>query len=75
MARPAAWCEAHHVRHWADGGRSGLANLASRTPRYPSLHRLRELQFRSAGGRRFPVPFSDCADQCIWEKAASDGKQ
>jgi hypothetical protein len=25
--RPHAWCDAHHVRHWADGGRTDLANL------------------------------------------------
>ena len=24
---PAAWCDAHHVRHWADGGSHELANL------------------------------------------------
>ncbi|HEU4355943.1 MAG TPA: DUF222 domain-containing protein, partial [Actinomycetota bacterium] len=25
--RPQAWCDAHHVVHWADGGRTGLGNL------------------------------------------------
>lgn len=25
--RPAAWCEAHHIRHWADGGATSLDNL------------------------------------------------
>lgn len=25
--RPAPWCEAHHVRHWADGGETALDNL------------------------------------------------
>lgn len=25
--RPAAWCEAHHVRHWVDGGETALPNL------------------------------------------------
>jgi hypothetical protein len=25
--RPPAWCEAHHVRHWADGGTTSLDNL------------------------------------------------
>jgi hypothetical protein len=24
---PAAWCDAHHVRHWADGGPTSLDNL------------------------------------------------
>ena len=27
-ARPLAWCEAHHVRHWLDGGPTDLDNLA-----------------------------------------------
>jgi hypothetical protein len=26
--RPAGWCDAHHVRHWADDGPSDLENLA-----------------------------------------------
>jgi hypothetical protein len=26
--RPATWCDAHHLRHWADGGPSDLENLA-----------------------------------------------
>jgi hypothetical protein len=26
--RPVAWCEAHHIRAWADGGETKLANLA-----------------------------------------------
>ncbi|MFN2589706.1 MAG: DUF222 domain-containing protein [Actinomycetota bacterium] len=25
--RPAPWCDAHHVRHWADGGETKLSNL------------------------------------------------
>lgn len=25
--RPAPWCDAHHVRHWADGGATNLRNL------------------------------------------------
>jgi hypothetical protein len=25
--RPQAWCDAHHVVHWADGGRTALQNL------------------------------------------------
>ncbi|HSL11220.1 MAG TPA: DUF222 domain-containing protein [Actinomycetota bacterium] len=25
--RPPAWCDAHHVRHWADGGPTAIANL------------------------------------------------
>jgi HNH endonuclease len=25
--RPAAWCDAHHIVHWADGGPTAVANL------------------------------------------------
>jgi hypothetical protein len=25
--RPPEWCDAHHLRHWADGGTTDLANL------------------------------------------------
>ena len=25
--RPHAWCDAHHVEHWADGGETSLENL------------------------------------------------
>ena len=27
-SRPLAWCDAHHVRHWLDGGPTDLDNLA-----------------------------------------------
>ena len=27
-ARPLAWCDAHHLRHWLHGGPTDLANLA-----------------------------------------------
>lgn len=26
--RPPEWCDAHHLRHWADGGTTNLDNLA-----------------------------------------------
>jgi hypothetical protein len=25
--RPVGWCDAHHIRHWADGGTTDLTNL------------------------------------------------
>jgi hypothetical protein len=25
--RPASWCDAHHIRHWVDGGETSLANV------------------------------------------------
>ncbi len=24
--RPASWCDVHHIRHWAEGGETSLAN-------------------------------------------------
>ena len=26
--RPLAWCDAHHLQHWVDGGPTNLTNLA-----------------------------------------------
>lgn len=34
---PAHWCDAHHLVHWADGGRSDLANLALLCGRHHSV--------------------------------------
>ncbi|WP_275100636.1 HNH endonuclease signature motif containing protein [Serinicoccus chungangensis] len=31
---PATWCDAHHVVHWAQGGRSDLGNYALLCPRH-----------------------------------------
>ncbi|PZU47160.1 MAG: HNH endonuclease [Arsenicicoccus sp.] len=31
---PATWCDAHHVVHWARGGRSDIANYALLCPRH-----------------------------------------
>jgi hypothetical protein len=25
--RPHAWCDAHHIVHWADGGKTAISNL------------------------------------------------
>ena len=33
---PATWCDAHHVVHWAQGGRSDLGNYALLCPRHHS---------------------------------------
>lgn len=32
--RPQAWCDAHHVIHWADGGPTALRNLILLCPRH-----------------------------------------
>jgi hypothetical protein len=36
-SRPPAWCEAHHIEHWADGGETKLPNLVMLCP---SHHRI-----------------------------------
>ncbi len=38
--RPPGWCDAHHVRHWADGGETGLSNLVLLCrPHHRVIHR------------------------------------
>lgn len=34
---PAPWCDAHHVTHWADGGRTSLDNTAMLCGRHHTL--------------------------------------
>ncbi len=36
-SRPPAWCDAHHVWHWCDGGSSDLSNLALLCPRHHTI--------------------------------------
>jgi len=39
--RPPGWCDAHHVVHWADGGRTALSNLVLLCrPHHRAVHRL-----------------------------------
>jgi hypothetical protein len=35
--RPHTWCDAHHVVHWADGGRTALPNLVLLCRRHHGL--------------------------------------
>jgi hypothetical protein len=38
--RPPGWCDAHHVKHWADGGETGLSNLVLLCrPHHRLIHR------------------------------------
>ncbi|HET8525763.1 MAG TPA: DUF222 domain-containing protein [Actinomycetota bacterium] len=38
--RPPGWCDAHHVRHWADGGETSLSNLVLLCrPHHRAIHR------------------------------------
>jgi hypothetical protein len=36
--RPPAWCDLHHIQHWADGGPTTLTNLRSPGRQNPSNH-------------------------------------
>jgi len=37
-AAPPAWCEAHHITHWADGGPTNLHNLELKCRRHHRQH-------------------------------------
>jgi hypothetical protein len=48
--RPPGWCDAHHVRHWADGGETALENLILLCrPHHRTIHR--GFGFGMTGGR------------------------
>jgi hypothetical protein len=34
---PATWCDAHHIRHWVDGGPTDLANATLLCPRHHTI--------------------------------------
>src|SRR4051795_773036 len=36
-SRPPAWCDAHHCRHWCDGGPTDLSNMALLCPRHHTI--------------------------------------
>ena len=36
-SRPPAWCDAHHLCHWCDGGPTDLSNLALLCPRHHTI--------------------------------------
>jgi hypothetical protein len=51
-SRPQAWCDAHHVRHWADGGETALGNLVLLCrPHHRAVHE----RFRVVMSDRGPV--------------------
>ncbi len=35
--RPSGWCQAHHIRHWLDGGPTDLSNLALLCQRHHTI--------------------------------------
>jgi hypothetical protein len=49
--RPPSWADAHHVRHWADGGPTALSNLTVALPATPSVDPWRIVLGRDRGGR------------------------
>ena len=55
--RPAGWCDAHHIRHWADGGETSLANLILLCAHHHTLiHEGWRLSGDPAGTIRFQRP-------------------
>jgi hypothetical protein len=50
--RPHAWCDAHHIVHWADGGRTALSNLVLLCrPHHRLLHGPGGFRVELANGR------------------------
>jgi uncharacterized protein DUF222/HNH endonuclease len=50
--RPHAWCDAHHVVHWADGGPTALPNLLLLCRRHHRMvHQRRGFRLEMVGGR------------------------
>jgi hypothetical protein len=56
--RPVEWCDAHHVRHWADGGPTALSNLILLCrPHHRVLHQRDGFRVEMVDGRpRFLRP-------------------
>lgn len=50
--RPHSWCDAHHVRHWADGGETSVGNLVLLCRRH---HRLTHSRFSVEASDGRPV--------------------
>ncbi|WP_462417973.1 HNH endonuclease signature motif containing protein [Kytococcus sp. Marseille-QA3725] len=49
--RSTGWCHAHHIRHWADGGATDLANLALLCQRHHTVVHRERLTANRDGGR------------------------
>ncbi len=55
--RPASWCDAHHVIHWIDGGKTALVNLILLCRRHHSMHHSGQLKIEPLGNGRFTVSY------------------
>ncbi|GAA3462424.1 hypothetical protein J2S66_003879 [Saccharothrix longispora] len=54
--RPPKWCDAHHVRHWADGGSTDLSNLVLLCRTHHSLIHHTHWQVSMTGGTPTFIP-------------------
>jgi Domain of unknown function (DUF222)/HNH endonuclease len=57
---PAAWAEAHHIVHWADGGATSLANMVLLCRRHHRFVHERgwTISLRADGSTRFEAPLA-----------------
>ena len=53
--RPPEWCDAHHLTHWADGGRTDLNNLALICQRHHTVVHEQDLTLHRDHDGRFTV--------------------
>jgi hypothetical protein len=63
--RPSEWCDAHHVRHWADGGPTALSNLILLCrPHHRAMHQREGFRVEMVEGRpRFFRPDGTLLDE------------
>jgi 5-methylcytosine-specific restriction protein A len=63
--KPAAWCQAHHVKHWANGGPTALANLVLRCHQHHWIvhHDGWHITFREGIPHVIPPPLVDPRQQ------------
>jgi len=68
--RPPPWCDAHHVRHWADGGATAVSNLVLLCRRHHRLvHQPGGFSVAMADGQ----PLFTRQDESALEKSARRG--
>ena len=49
--RPARWCDVHHIKHWADGGETSLANTTLLCRRHHRMIHLGQFRMSLEDGR------------------------